>query len=313
MWLVVEYDRGYYYLRRRWMGDGKENVETVARYGKQKPSLYNSRLIQGESPAAIADQPTRSVGLVVTSPPYGHIKEMPTYDTHDEYIEMMNSVWAECYRLLDNGRRLVVNIADVFTSTETYDRYRAIPIHADIIHGCLDAGFDYMGDIIWRKKQTLKTSGGGAVMGSYPHPPEFLVPSDHEYILIFKKPGRGWRPPSDSPIKKASQVSPKQDWIDWYKDQWEFPGESKNRHSAPFPTELPMRLIRLFTFVGDIVLDPFGGSMTTPLVAMRWGRRGVGIDVEETHVEYGRERIEEQKPGGGKHYEWIEEWEWEPY
>ena len=296
-----------YYFRRIENEKGKRIQKYIVRFGRNRPTLYSPKLLTGDARTILKDKPARSVGLVVTSPPYFMLKEAPWGGSYDDYQKILNDIWKCCYDLLDNSCRLVINIGDEQTSTELYGRHKSIPIHADIITGCENIGYDYMGTIIWVKARTMRSGGGGAILGSYPYPREFLPAYNYEYILIFKKPGRGNKP--NDIIKARSKVT-KSDWKEWYNAIWTFPGEKKGFHSAPFPIELPERLIRVFSFMGDIVLDPFSGSGTTPLTAMRWGRKGIGIDINETYSKKAIGRIEQEKPGGKKHYDWVEEWEW---
>jgi len=145
-----------------------------------------------------------SVGLVVTSPPYWHIKDygisgqIGYNQTLHQYFKDLYRVWEECFRVLKPGRRLCINIGDQFARSILYGRYKVIPLHAEVISQCERIGFDYMGAIIWQKKTTMNTTGGATVMGSYPYPPNGMIEIDYEFILIFKKPGRSENVPKEA-------------------------------------------------------------------------------------------------------------------
>jgi DNA modification methylase len=223
-----------------------------------------------------------SVDLAVTSPPYWQIKDYgsPGQIGHGQslhlYLRDLEQVWGECFRVLRDGSRLCVNVGDQFARASLFGRYRVIPLHAEIICQCAAAGFDAMGSIIWRKKTTLNTSGGAVVMGSYPYPPNGIVEIDFEYILLFRKPGKTRRPSRE--VKEQSVIT-KEDWKSWFSGHWDIGGARKDGHEAPFPEEIPRRLIRMFSFFGDTVLDPFMGRATTATAALGAGRNAVGYEI----------------------------------
>jgi len=222
------------------------------------------------------------IGLVVTSPPYWQIKDYGSPgqigfgQSLHEYLHDLQLVWAECFRVLHEGGRLCVNIGDQFARASHYGRYRVIPLHAEIICQCAETGFDFMGSIVWRKKTTMNTTGGAVVMGSYPYPPNGIVEIDFEYILIFKKPGSSRTAPRE--LKSRSALS-REEWKAWFSGHWDVGGARKIGHDAPFPEEIPRRLIRMFSFPGDTVLDPFVGRGTTARVALALGRNAVGYEI----------------------------------
>jgi len=228
-----------------------------------------------------------SVDLVVTSPPYWHLKDygVPGQigygQTLHDYLRDLYRVWAEVYRVLKPGRRLCVNIGDQFARATVYGRYKVIPLHAEVIAQAEQIGFDYLGAIIWQKKTTINSTGGAAIMGSYPHPPNGIVEIDYEYILIFKKPGKSPRVPKA--IKEASRLT-KEEWKTFFSGHWHFGGARQVEHEAVFPPELPRRLIRMFSFVGDIVLDPFAGSGTTIEQALALGRHAIGYEISPRFI-----------------------------
>lgn len=237
----------------------------------------------------MAEVTDESVHLVVTSPPYWHIKDYGVEgqigygQTLHEYLMDLSRVWRECWRVLKPGRRLCINIGDQFARAIIYGRYKVIPLHAEIISQCEAIGFDYMGAIIWRKKTTMRTTGGAVVMGSFPYPPNGIVELDYEFILLFKKPekGGGQRAQGKVPaeMKEASKLT-RDEWKEFFSGHWVFAGERQVMHEAMFPEELPRRLIRMFSFVGETVLDPFLGSGTTVKVALELGRNAIGYEIQ---------------------------------
>ncbi len=197
-------------------------------------------------------------------------------------------MWKESFRVLKPGRCLVINIGDQFTRTTEYGRYKIIPLHAEIIVQCEQIGFDYMGNIIWQKRTTMNTSGGATVMGSYPYPPNGMVEIDHEYILIFKKLGKSEK--VEKRVKEASKLM-KDEWKEYFRGHWRFGGARQVRYEAMFPEGLPYRIIRMFSFVGETILDPFLGSGTTIKVALDNFRNGIGYEITEEFLELIRRKI----------------------
>ena len=238
-------------------------------------------LINGDSRnmAKMADQ---SVHLIVTSPPYWQLKDYGTtnqigfHDSYEAYINDLNLVWMECARILHDGCRLCINIGDQFARSVYYGRYKVIPIRTEIIRFCEHIGLDYMGSVIWQKQTTMHTTGGGAVMGSFPYPRNGILKIDYEFILIFKKQGNAPKPTTE---QKEASILTKEEWNEYFKSHWTFPGAKQDGHIAVFPVELPLRLIKMFSFVGETVFDPFMGSGTTPLAAQISGRNSMGYEI----------------------------------
>jgi len=224
----------------------------------------------------------KSVHLIITSPPYWQLKDYGAddqigyNDSYQDYIDNLNQVWNECYRILYPGCRLCVNIGDQFARSVFYGRYKVIPIRTEIIKHCESVGFDYMGAIIWQKVTTCKTTGGATVMGSFPYPRNGIIKIDYEFILIFKKLGK--EPRVSKEVKEQSKLT-QEEWNEYFNGHWYFPGEKQNGHIAMFPLELPRRLIKMFSFVGDTVLDPFLGSGTTSRSALELGRNSIGYEI----------------------------------
>jgi len=235
-----------------------------------------------------------TIGLVVTSPPYWNIKDYGIEEqigygqTLHEYLKSLYCVWKECYRVLKPGRRLCINIGDQFARSIIYGRYKVIPLHSEFIAQCEEIGFDYMGSIIWQKKTTMNTTGGATVMGSYPYPPNGMIEIDYEFILIFKKPGDNGKIAQD--IKEKSVIT-KEEWKEYFNGHWYFGGARQIEHEAMFPDELPKRLIKMFTFIGDTVLDPFLGSGTTAKVALELNRNSIGYEINEKFLPIIKKKI----------------------
>ena len=235
-----------------------------------------------------------SVHLVVTSPPYwqlkdyGNSRQIGFHDSYETYINDLNLVWQECVRVLKPGCRVAINIGDQFARAECYGRYKVIPIRTEIIRALECMGLDHMGSIIWRKVTTCQSSGGGSVMGSFPTPRNGIVKLDYEFILLFKKPGR--TPPPSREAREDSRLTT-EEWNQYFAGHWEFPGEKQVGHVAMFPLELPHRLIRMFTFPGEVVLDPFLGSATTMLAGWNNNRQVTGIELNVDFEDMMREKL----------------------
>jgi len=235
-----------------------------------------------------------SVHLVVTSPPYWQLKDYGNgsqigFDhSYEDYINNLNLVWNECNRVLHKGCRLCINIGDQFARSVYYGRYKVIPIRTEIIRFCEMVGFDYMGAIIWQKVTTCNTTGGATIMGSFPYPRNGIVKIDYEFIVIFKKPGVSRSVPKS--IKEKSKLTI-DEWNQYFAGHWNIPGEKQNGHLAMFPEEIPRRLIKMFTFVGDTVLDPFLGSGTTTLAARNLERNSIGYETNPDYIPVIKEKL----------------------
>ncbi|MBP8945724.1 MAG: thermonuclease family protein [Paludibacteraceae bacterium] len=255
--------------------------------------------------------PDNSVHLVITSPPYWQLKDYGSdnqigfHENYESYINNLNLVWKECYRVLHNGCRLCVNIGDQFARSVYYGRYKVIPIREEIIKFCETIGFDYMGAIIWQKITTSNTTGGGVQMGSYPYPRNGILKLDYEFILIFKKLGESPKPTKEQ--KELSKMTA-EEWNTFFAGHWNFPGERQTNHIAMFPLELPYRLIKMFSFVGETVLDPFAGSGTTLLAAKRLDRNSIGFEINPDFIPIIKEKLQVNQPDlYGTTYEFIKQ------
>lgn len=246
----------------------------------------NHKIINGDS-RKMQELEDESIHLIITSPPYWQLKDYGSADqlgfneSYESYINNLNLVWNESFRVLHKGCRLCVNIGDQFARAVYYGRYKVIPIRTEIIKFCESKGFDYMGAIIWQKVTTSNTTGGATIMGSFPYPRNGILKIDYEFILLFKKPGNPPKPTKE--LKKLSAMT-KDEWNTYFQGHWNFSGARQDNHLAMFPEELPKRLIKMFSFVGDTVLDPFLGSGTTSLASKNLNRNSVGYEINPEFI-----------------------------
>ncbi len=229
------------------------------------------------SSTQMSEIPDESVHLMVTSPPYNAKKAYDDDLSLAEYRELLYAVFAETYQKLVTGGRVCINIANL-------GRKPYIPLHSYIIEDMLAIGYHMRGEIIWDK---ASSAGSSTAWGSWLSAANPVLRDVHEYILVFSKDSF-----SRKRERKENSIS-KADFLEWTKSVWTFPAVSAKRigHPAPFPEELPHRLIQLYTFVGDVVLDPFCGSGTTCLSALKSGRHYIGYDIEAKYIELANERI----------------------
>lgn len=239
-----------------------------------------------------------SVACVITSPPYYNYKDYKikeqiggVSDTYKQYISDLKNVWRECKKkLLPNGK-LCINVPNMKSRKAIEGESFLYPIVANITISCIKLGFIFSDEIIWVKgKANIGALKGKPLFGSYPYPPNFkILDSIQESILIFRKKGRPRKNiPSD--IKEKSKLS-KNQWLEYTQGVWSIPPEHQNHgHCAVFPVEIPRRLIQLYTFVGDTVLDPFLGSGTTLQACKELGRKGIGYEINKNY-----KKIIEQK------------------
>ena len=260
----------------------------------------NHKIIIGDS-RKMDDISDESIQLIITSPPYWQLKDYGVSgqigfnDSYESYINNLNLVWNECYRVLHKGCRLCVNIGDQFARAVYYGRYKVIPIRTEIIKFCETIGFDYMGAIIWQKVTTSNTTGGATIMGSFPYPRNGILKLDYEFILIFKKDGAA--PKTTKEIKEMSKLT-KNEWNSYFQGHWNFGGTRQDAHIAMFPEELPKRLIKMFSFVGDTVLDPFLGSGTTSLAAKNLNRNSAGYEINPDFIDTIKNKLAQDTQAG---------------
>ena len=236
--------------------------------------------------------PAGSVHLVLTSPPYWTLKQynegegqLGGVSDYDAFLSELDRVWAHAFRALVPGGRLVCVVGDVCLSRRKNNgRHTVVPLHASIQEHCRGIGYDNLAPIIWYKiaNATLEASGNGSGFLGKPYEPNAVIKNDIEFILMERKPG-GYRSPSF--LERAYSVIPDTLHRLWFRQIWtDVPGASTRNHPAPFPVELAVRLIRMFSFVGDTVLDPFLGSGTTALAAWETGRNSVGVEVDPAYL-----------------------------
>jgi DNA modification methylase len=240
-----------------------------------------------------------SVDLVVTSPPYWTLKDYR--DTpgqlghiagYEEFLTELDQVWQQCFDALVPGGRLICVVGDVCLSRrKNQGRHTVVPLHASIQVHCRQIGFDNLAPIIWHKiaNASLEAEGNGGGFLGKPYEPNAVIKNDIEFILMERKPG-GYRSPSMA--ARVLSVIGDANHKEWFQQIWNgITGASTKNHPAPYPVELAERLIRMFSFVGDRVLDPFLGTGTTMLAAMRCGRNSVGYEIDESYLNHARRRL----------------------
>ena len=271
----INHDAEMFYNSRLYEGLGEARAS-----GELENAISQEFLNQifCKSSEAMEELPANSVHLMVTSPPYNVSKEYDEDLNLEEYLERLQRVWAETYRVLAPGGRACINVANL-------GRKPYIPLHSYFISGMLKTGFLMRGEIIWDKGSSASPS---TAWGSWQSASNPVLRDVHEYILVFSKDSfRRSRRGKESTISKEQ-------FLEWTKSVWSFPAVSARKigHPAPFPEELPNSLIQLYTFKGDIVLDPFTGSGTTCLVAAAAGRHFIGYEINSTYIELARKRLE---------------------
>jgi DNA modification methylase len=242
-----------------------------------------------------------TVHLVVTSPPYWTLKKYRDHEQqlgdigdYEQFLLQLDKVWEHCFRILVPGGRLVCVVGDVCLSRRKNDgRHTVVPLHASIQEHCRKIGFDNLAPIIWHKiaNAVFEASGNGAGFLGKPYEPNAVIKNDIEYILMERKPG-GYRKPSVA--TRVLSVISDENHKRWFQSIWSgLTGASTKQHPAPYPSELAERLIRMFSFVGDTVLDPFLGTGTTVAAAARWGRNSIGVEIDSHYFNLAERRVRE--------------------
>jgi len=247
------------------------------------------RLVNGDA-RDLSFIPDESVHLVLTSPPYWNLKrynenpdQMGHIDNYEAFLAELKKVWEHVFRILVPGGRLVCVVGDVCVSRRRFGRHLVFPLHADICVMCRRIGFDNLNPIIWHKiaNASYEVTNGSKFLGK-PYEPNAIIKNDMEFILMQRKPG-GYRKPTDE--QRRQSMIDKKDFNRWFQQIWNIPGASTKKHPAPFPLKLATRLVRMFSFVGDTVLDPFCGSGTTMVAAFQNDRNSIGVEIDPEYCQ----------------------------
>ncbi|MGX5804157.1 DNA-methyltransferase [Bradyrhizobium sp. Arg314] len=249
--------------------------------------------------------PDNSVHLVVTSPPYWTLKKYRDGDgqlgdiaDYEAFLDELDKVWEQCERVLVEGGRVCCVVGDVCIPRK-FGRHRVMPLHADIQVSARTVGLDCLTPILWHKiaNGVTEAQGNGAGFYGKPYQPGAIIKNDIEYILFMRKPGEYRK---TSTIQKALSMLSKEEMQGWCRSFWsDIRGAStRDGHPAPYPAELAERLIKMFSFAGDVVLDPFIGTGSTGVAALRTGRNSIGVDIDPHYLEIARKRLqaEVEKP-----------------
>jgi len=275
----------------------KRLLRLIEEAAQSIPTRHELRLGDARATDHLAPE---SVHLVVTSPPYWTLKEyrdstgqMGHIENYEEFLQELDRVWRHCFRALVHGGRLVCVVGDVCLSRRKNNgRHTVVPLHASIQEHCRRIGYDNLAPIIWHKiaNAAYEVENGSSFLGK-PYEPNSVIKNDIEFILMERKPG-GYRTP-DVAARVLSVISA-ENHQKWFQQIWEgVTGASTRQHPAPYPIELAERLVRMFSFVGDTVLDPFLGTGTTTVAAARFGRNSIGFEVDEQYFDLAHKRIAE--------------------
>jgi len=273
----------------------RDLLEGLLAHARSLPSRH--RLLLGDSRKRLAELPDASMHVAITSPPYWTLKEyendpgqLGAVQDYERFLRELDIVWSEVFRLLVPGGRLVVVVGDVNIPRKhpAFKRHVVFPLHASIQEHARKLGFDNLAPIIWHKIANARFEAGGGGFYGKPYEPGAIIKNDVEYILFFRKPG-GYRSPT--PEQRLGSIIPEEEHRAWFQQIWTLGGASTKDHPAPFPLGLAERLVRMYSFVGDTVLDPFMGSGTTNLAALRWGRNSVGVELAPPYFALARDRL----------------------
>ena len=279
--------------------------EAVAKLRKTAANLPTEHSLLLQDSRSLRDVADGSVHLVVTSPPYWTLKQykegcgqLGHIEDFEEFASELDRVWQECYRVLIPGGRAVIVVGDVCLSRRGHGKHQVIPLHATVQEHCRLIGFDNLAPIIWYKisNVSLEVNGRSGYLGK-PYEPNAIIKNDIEYILMQRKPG-GYRHPS--PAMRLMSLISREEHHRWFRQIWTLPGAPTRSHPAPYPLELAERLIRMFSFVSDMVLDPFTGTGTTNVAAALSGRNSVGYDIDPDYLAHAASRLERETRKNGR-------------
>ncbi len=264
---------------------------------RENSGVTTHKIIEGDA-RDLSFIPSDSVHLVCTSPPYGSLKEYPdrlgqlgNIESYEFFLNELDKVWSECLRILVAGGRVACVVGDICISRRAGGRHHVLPLSADLQVRARRLGFDCLTPIRWLKVSNirLEASRSSRFLGK-PNLPNGVVKNDLEHILFFRKPG-GYRKPTQL-MEKRSHI-PTDEYAKWFSPVWsDVTGQLRRDHPAPYPTEIPRRLVRMFSFAGDTVVDPFCGTGTTTLAALETGRNSIAVEVEPKYVDLAVARIE---------------------
>jgi site-specific DNA-methyltransferase (adenine-specific) len=277
----------------------KGRIRSPAGNGLGQPENLpaSSRLFLSDS-REMAKLGDESVHLVVTSPPYWTLKQYNEHpdqlghvEDYEQFLDELDKVWRECFRVLVPGGRVVCVVGDVCLSRKKNGRHLVMPLHADITVRCRKIGFDNLNPIIWLKisNAAFEANTSSKFLGK-PYEPNAIIKNDMEFILMQRKPG-GYRQPTER--QRDLSRMPKEEFREWCQQTWNLTGASTREHPAPFPLDLAQRLVRMFSFVGDTVLDPFAGTGTTLMAATQWGRNSVGYEIDPQYFDLAKRRLQD--------------------
>jgi DNA modification methylase len=275
-----------------------QSIRLIERAVHQVPTSHS--LYRGDARDMSGLEP-QSVHLVLTSPPYWTLKEyrdsegqLGHVEDYDQFLQELDKVWKQCLHALVPGGRLICVVGDVCLSRrENGGRHTVVPLHSSIQEHCRKLGFDNLAPIIWHKisNAAYEVEGGSTFLGK-PYEPNSVIKNDIEFILMERKPG-GYRAPDIS--TKVLSVISAENHKKWFQQIWTgVTGASTKQHPAPYPIELAERLVRMFSFVGDTVLDPFMGTGTTTVASAKWGRNSIGFEIDRHYYKLAQKRISEE-------------------
>lgn len=278
----------------------KNRMGQIEQAVKSLPSHHDLYQADSRDLSMVGDE---SVHLIVTSPPYFNLKDyenggsdgqLGDVNDYETFHELLDQVWSQCYdKLVPSGRMCVV-VGDVLRSRSEHGRHRVVPLHATIQEHVADLGFDNLAPVIWYKigNASLEAGSNARFLGK-PYEPGAVIKNDIEYVLLFRKPGEYRSPSVEERILSAIEADEHQKY---FRQLWDdISGEPQGDHPAPYPAELAERLVRMFSFVGDTVLDPFAGTGSTAVAASRVGRNSINVELEPKYVDIAERRIKEER------------------